>query len=275
MRKVFLVFLLSLFIVGCSTVKYVPREKVPVIKELSAKKVFSKASKNRLKGDYFTIKKANVKLILDKDTDFSFKGQIKIVRDSIIYGSFQVALGIEALRFVITPDSVVVLNRIQKQYYSLPIDQLSSKLNVYIDYYDIQDILLGELFIYGPRKGKRRFFRKSDIIYDNGYHFSSSDFDTFSFDKKEDNDMSVYNQTFDIDGLFNTVKNSVQFSAYNRRFDIAYLPTDNPYFKYSELDLSVGDLVNQIILNMKIVSVNSERSTIRFSIPSIYKKVNL
>jgi len=275
MRNILLVSLLCLFFVSCSTVKYVPRENVPVIKELSAKKVFSKASKNRLKGDYFTIKKANIKLVLNKDTDFSFKGQIKIVRDSIIYGSFQVALGIEALRFKITPDSVVVLNRIQKEYYSLPIDQLSSKLNVYIDYYDIQDILLGELFIYGPRKGKRRFFRKSDVVYDNGYHFTSSDLDSYSFNKNEEDDVSLYNQSFDIDAFFNTVKNSVRFSANNRRFDINYLPTDNPYFKYSELNLSVGDLVSQIILNMKIVSVRAEQSTIRFSIPSNYKKMNL
>ena len=68
---------------------------------------------------------------------------VRMRRDSIIWVSGSL-VGIEGVRAVLTPDSVRVLNRLQKTYFSGGYDYLSKLLNVPVSFAQMQALLLGD-----------------------------------------------------------------------------------------------------------------------------------
>ncbi|MBF9235767.1 DUF4292 domain-containing protein [Hymenobacter sp. BT683] len=68
---------------------------------------------------------------------------LRMRRDSIIWVSASLA-GIEGVRAVLTPDSVQVLNRLEKTYFSGGYDYLSKLLNVPVTFEQMQALLLGD-----------------------------------------------------------------------------------------------------------------------------------
>jgi hypothetical protein len=68
---------------------------------------------------------------------------LRMRRDSIIWISASL-VGIEGVRAVLTPDSVRVLNRLEKTYFSGGYDYLSKLLNVPVSFAQMQALLLGD-----------------------------------------------------------------------------------------------------------------------------------
>lgn len=75
----------------------------------------------------------------------SFKANIKIKKDSIIWISISPALGIEVIRMVITPDSVKLISKIPKNkyYYEGDFSVINDQANMDLTFGMIQDILVG------------------------------------------------------------------------------------------------------------------------------------
>ena len=78
-----------------------------------------------------------------KDTDQSANFALRVRRDSAIWLSGSL-LGIEGVRAMLTPDSVRVVNRLQKTYFAGDYAYLSQLLNVPVSYQQMQAILLGD-----------------------------------------------------------------------------------------------------------------------------------
>ncbi|MVN78380.1 DUF4292 domain-containing protein [Hymenobacter sp. HMF4947] len=78
-----------------------------------------------------------------KNTDQSANFSLRIRRDSAIWLSGSL-LGIEGVRALLTPDSVRVVNRLQKSYFAGDYAYLSQLLNVPVSYPQMQAILLGD-----------------------------------------------------------------------------------------------------------------------------------
>ncbi len=78
-----------------------------------------------------------------KDNDMSANFNLRIKRDSAIWLSGSL-LGIEGVRALLTPDSVRVVNRLEKSYFAGDYAYLSQLLNVPVTYHQMQDILLGD-----------------------------------------------------------------------------------------------------------------------------------
>ena len=68
---------------------------------------------------------------------------LRVRRDSIIWVSASLA-GIEGVRAVLTRDSVRVINRLEKTYFSGGYDYLSKLLNVPVSFAQMQALLLGD-----------------------------------------------------------------------------------------------------------------------------------
>ena len=79
----------------------------------------------------------------DADYDLSTTASIRILKDSVIWMSLTPVLGIEAARAMITQDSMVLLNRLQKEYTVYKFQSLSEKYNFNINYDLIQSMILG------------------------------------------------------------------------------------------------------------------------------------
>lgn len=89
--------------------------------------------------------KFNVDYQIDnKETKVS--GIVRIEHDSIIWVSITPALGLEALRFELTPDSVKFLNRISNTYFEDGFSAINQLLNKTLDFDMVQAFLTGNDF---------------------------------------------------------------------------------------------------------------------------------
>ena len=78
-----------------------------------------------------------------KGNEQSANFNLRVKRDSAIWLSGSL-LGIEGVRALLTPDSVRVVNRLQKTYFAGDYAYLGQLLNVPVSYKQMQDILLGD-----------------------------------------------------------------------------------------------------------------------------------
>jgi hypothetical protein len=143
MNKYFLlflssIFLSSLFFSSCSQQKKII--KAP-IKEEGADYLFEKLKQNEFKFNWFTAK-ISVNYT-NKGESNSFDGQIRILRDSVIWLSFTPLLGIEVFRVIITNDSVKFINRINNTYFIGDYNYVNKFLNTNIDYDVLQSFMIG------------------------------------------------------------------------------------------------------------------------------------
>jgi hypothetical protein len=81
----------------------------------------------------------------DGDRQLGATAQIRMAKDSLIWISVSPGFGIEAARGLVTQDSLILLNKLQKEYYAYSFAELSNKLGVRVDYTVLQAALLGEL----------------------------------------------------------------------------------------------------------------------------------
>jgi hypothetical protein len=79
------------------------------------------------------------------DKQVNGNANIRIKKDSVIWFSVSPSIGIEATRVMITKDTAIVINRMDKEYYIFNFDEISRYFNFKIDYDLIQSIILGNL----------------------------------------------------------------------------------------------------------------------------------
>lgn len=77
------------------------------------------------------------------ERSISFKMNIRLQRDSIMWISISPALGIEVVRALITTDSVFVINRVDKTFLETDFHYLSEMANTDVDFAMLQALLTG------------------------------------------------------------------------------------------------------------------------------------
>lgn len=111
------------------------------IKEEGADYLFGKLKENELRFDWFVAKfSAEYE---NKGKSNSFSGQLRIRKDSLIWISLTPMLGIEAIRLMITQDSVKMINRLNDTYFIGDYEYVNRFLNTNIDFDLLQAVLLG------------------------------------------------------------------------------------------------------------------------------------
>ena len=85
---------------------------------------------------------------------------IRIKKDEKIWISITPFVGIEAVRILFTPDSLVYLNKIEKEYQVYDYKALSKKYNVEINYNTIESFLVGKMPY--ERTSKDKILREED-----------------------------------------------------------------------------------------------------------------
>jgi hypothetical protein len=139
LRQVALLLLASLFfMVSCSPARKVM--KAP-IKEEGADYLFARLKEKELKFDWFSAKFSAE--YSNKGKENSFSGQIRIRKDSLIWITLTPMLGIEAVRLMITQDSVKMINRLNDTYFMGDYEYVNRFLNTNIDFDLLQAFLLG------------------------------------------------------------------------------------------------------------------------------------
>ncbi len=118
----------------------------------------------------FDYLKAKAKFRFDNGkNDLKATANIRIKKDSVIWMSISAKLGIEGARVLATQDSLVVLDRLNKNYSTLDYQELSDRYNFDIDYNLVQSILLGNMAI--PINGNDNVSRETGhfkVVQDRG-----------------------------------------------------------------------------------------------------------
>lgn len=139
--QLFLIILIATGISACTGSRKAVREP---IKEQGAEFLMEKLKEHELKFDQFSAK-FNVTYDIDhKKTSVS--GNLRIDYDSIIWISITPALGIEAVRFMLTPDSIKYINRLNNTYFVRDFVYINQLLNKTLDYDMAQAFLIGNDF---------------------------------------------------------------------------------------------------------------------------------
>lgn len=105
--------ILSLIFVGtsCSSKKAVTKTS---LQEFTASRLINEVEKNEFDFDSFQAK-VNVN-IENNGKKLNAKGQLRMKKDSIIWTSISMPMGMEVVRVKVTPDSVFFINRTEKTY---------------------------------------------------------------------------------------------------------------------------------------------------------------
>lgn len=156
MKKCILIFLLFFTIfAGCKTSKkIIVQEKNPVDSTKQNQTVatsedsFSIATQTLLKVrsafPAYTFFYAKVKLDYESVNDnLQATVYIRIQKDSTIWISVTGPLGIEGARALIRPDSLQVMNKIDKTILTRPVSYLQEKFHIPVDFYALQDLIIG------------------------------------------------------------------------------------------------------------------------------------
>jgi hypothetical protein len=106
------------------------------------KEAFDKMEKNHIDFNTFS---AKVKMDYrdSKDRSYDFNAFIRIKKDSIIWVSVIAALGIEAFRVMITPDSVMIQDKLNKTIQYQTVSYLKEITQLPFDFGTLQDLIIG------------------------------------------------------------------------------------------------------------------------------------
>jgi len=114
------------------------------IKEQGDEFLLKKLKEHELKFDQFSAK-FNVTYQVDRKKT-TVSGNLRIEHDSIIWISITPALGIEAVRFMLSPDSIKFINRLSSTYFVHNFAYINQLLNKTLDYDMAQAFLIGNDF---------------------------------------------------------------------------------------------------------------------------------
>lgn len=132
-----LVLGLILLFSSCSTEKKTTKSN---IKSYSANHIIKEIERNQFDFDNLETK---IDIKLKGDSRLGLKGQMRIQKDSIIWISVSLKVGIEVGRIMITNDSIKFINRTAKTYFAESLDSFNDKLPIEPSFQFIQDLLIG------------------------------------------------------------------------------------------------------------------------------------
>lgn len=138
-KKLMLLLLLGSLLLGCRAKKK-PTEMAPVevssLASLRMEQLFSKD---------FRFNELSISGSITANMNgqrFSSPMSLKLLRDQKIWMSIKPMLGIEAFRLLITPDSVFVIDRLNRQFMAEPFSWLSDITKAPLSFAVLQDLLL-------------------------------------------------------------------------------------------------------------------------------------
>jgi hypothetical protein len=104
--------------------------------------VFQKFQENQIHFKTFSAKiKVNFQISDGRNNEFT--AYLSMKKDSVVWVSIIAALGFEAFRVLITPDSVKVLNRMEKIFQARSVSYLQEVTHIPLDFYSLQNLLIG------------------------------------------------------------------------------------------------------------------------------------
>ena len=161
---------------SCSSSKKITGSK---IKEMSANRLMREINANSF--DFESLQaKVGIK-VETEDNAFNLKGQLKMKKDSILWASITLPLGLEVARIKVTADSIFFINKSNKSYLAEQSESFNYLQNINADINTIQSVFTGNIFLINKKSDNNVF------IKDNKYNLLSEENITFINNKYKKN----------------------------------------------------------------------------------------
>lgn len=142
-----IVLISSVFLTGCKTSQKVSTVEIGRTKE--QKEFFDSMMEQAFQFNTLTAR-LNVDLRIP-GKELSSRVDLKMVRDSAFQLSVQPFLGIEMLRIEFTPDSIKVVDRINKRYVAENYEKMRAETPVVFNFYNLQALFANRIFVPGEQ----------------------------------------------------------------------------------------------------------------------------
>lgn len=166
--------LLGITLAGCRSKQRVIYSTTPVT-EKSERALFTDILSENFTYNTFS---ARLNMSLTSGTrSLSSRANIRIVKDNALQISVQPLFGVEMFRLYVDPDSVVVLDRMNKRYVKESIDSLKERYPIGFDFYTLQSIFTNSVFVSGKKEPDPGDFRKFAYVRssDLNYYLTTED----------------------------------------------------------------------------------------------------
>ncbi len=143
--KYFMLLLLSVsFLAGCKAWKKTPKEMPEEDAEMKKVQTLIQKSHNaNLQYEWLSGKIAGE--INTNGRKYNFKANLRMKKDSVIWISVSYALGFEIARMKLTPDTLLMINRLNKTYHSESYASISRLIGMDVPFESFQDMLTGNM----------------------------------------------------------------------------------------------------------------------------------
>ena len=160
-ERLLTVILLALFVVSCSTTKIT--KKADFIEGLSETEYWENVLSN-CGGMGREALTARMSLALDlSGKTTKVNGTMRIKKGEVVQLSIAPLLGIEVVRAEISPDGVLVIDRMNKRYVRVSFSELQELTNAQLDFHTLQALFLNEIFLPGKKGVTSRDFSAFDV----------------------------------------------------------------------------------------------------------------
>ncbi|RYD82507.1 MAG: DUF4292 domain-containing protein [Sphingobacteriales bacterium] len=217
-------------------------------------------TKSALRNNYINFNTFSAKIKVDvqaKDNVPELTANLRMIKDSIIWISLQATfLNIEAYRVRITRDSVVLLNKLDKEVQYRTLDYLQDVTQIPFDFKTIQDILIGNPVFFSDSNALVRKKEEELLVYSVGNLFKNL------LTMNSSNFQLVHSKLDDVD----VNRNRTASISYNDYENI----NGKPFSTRRQIIITEKNRI-EIKMNYKQVEFNKELS-VSFSVPKNYKR---
>ena len=260
--------LLAAGLASCTGSRKAVREP---LKEEGAEFLMGKLKEHEVKFSQFSAK-FNVTYTADKKKT-TVSGLLRIEYDSIIWISITPALGIEAVRFMLTPDSIKYINRLNNSYLQQNFTYINQLINKTLDYDMAQAFLLGNDFsLY-----ESNTFKAS--VENQQYKLSTTDRRKLRrYVRRSEDDISIPIQSIWLDPQNFKISKVMLKEAErdNRKFLATYTEFEDSDGKIIplEVDFRVETADNKIRIRISYSKIQFDKEqTYPFKIPDNYMEI--
>ena len=203
-----------------------------------------------------------------KAKEMTVDTQLRIIKNEAIQLSLRMPLiGSEMFRILITPEKIMIIDRINRQFISESMEDIQSQASFDFDFYSLEALLTNQLFIAGKR-----------IVTPQDYVTFTIKEDEF-FVQISKTDRQNINYLFTSDYSNRIQKTQMTHEELESHLQVDYtdwgLTSNNKAFPMTmRLSLEIPKDSYRLNFALKEVNVNSEFS-IDYNIPNRYKQITL
>src|ERR1035437_9733217 len=266
--KFFLILcFLFIFVSSCRTHEKIT--KTVILEEQIPAFLIQKLHENEFHFEWLNAK-ANVDVLRNKES-FNFSVSLRMRKDSAIWASISPGLGIEAVRVLITKDSVKLMDKVGKRFWLSDFKYLNQLFHVPVTFDMIQSVIIGNYFSYQDETKPRSSY------VDNQYYLISNLLRKKKLRSEEDIDLTkkiiqdvwLSPENYRIAAsVTDDKKEKLVFEVRYRNFKLV----ENLLFPFQCNIVLKGENKYQISIEYSKVTINKELE-FPFHIPDNYEKI--